>query len=420
MLNSRRLFEQYVSDINLQLLNGPFAVVMIGIDHFASINEVYGYDVGDEVLDLSRDRLQSGLRDTDRLVSLPGDAFVLLLRSTESPHEIHAVTERINSLLKQPYFIRGKVLNISACIGVVNSFQSGTSSETLLKRASIALRAAKSQGAGTIHFFEGAMEDHIATRQTLATDLRKALLLRQLEVHYQPQVDVKSRRLIGFEALLRWRHPQLGMIAPGDFITLAEENGMIATIGDWVLRTACRQAANLPESLVIAVNASPLQFTGASFVTSVERALDVSKLAASRLEIEITEGLLLKNSQPVLEILNHLHNRGVRLAMDDFGTGYSSLSQLAKLPFDTIKIDRSLIGNSSKQKAIVRSIAVLGAGIGMSVLAEGIETAQELEDIHLAGCHSAQGYLFGKAVSAKEVVPLAHRLLHEIDGQELT
>jgi diguanylate cyclase (GGDEF)-like protein len=402
-LEGRKIFTAEVAAIYAEQPSPSFAVLVIGMDGFTSINELYGHAFGDELLELGFERLRSALREQDPVLRLHGDEFVVLLRPSRSAEDTEQVAERLTNLLQRPYLINGVVLNGSASIGVAQAPQSNTKFGILLQHASTALRAAKAAAPGTVRFFDAAMRERIATHHALVGDLRKALLLHQFEVHYQPQIHIPTRALVGLEALLRWRHPKMGLISPGNFIPLAEDTGMIVKIGEWVLRTACKQAASLPSNIVVAVNASPLQFKNGLFLDSVKRALTLSHLPPSRLEVEITEGLLLRDSRSVLSILDDLHDEGVRLAMDDFGTGYSSLVQLAKLPFDNIKIDRSLIGIAAKKRAIVRSIVVLGEGLGMSVLAEGIETEEELDAVRSDGCAHAQGYLFGKPIPAADI-----------------
>ncbi len=387
----------------------PFAVLRIGMDDFRLVNETHGHAIGDEVLELAERRLQAAVREHEVVVRLPGDELAVLLHTVESVMRAGAAADRLNDLLQRVYLVQGEVVNVTACIGVSLAPEDGTHAELLLQRAGAALQCAKAAGIGMVQFFEPAMEEDRKKRHSLSLDLRKALLLQQFEVHYQPQVDVQSQTLTGFEALLRWRHPDLGWIPPMNFIPLAEEIGLMGMIGDWVLRTACEQAALLPAHLVIAVNASPVQFKSGLFAHSVEAALRRAGISGSRIEIEITEGLLLKNEAMVVAALHSLHRLGVRLAMDDFGTGYSSLGQLAKLPFDKIKIDRSLVGGTAKERAIVRAIATLGGGIGMATVAEGIETPAQLAHAEADGCNVAQGYFFGRPVPATELPALLER-----------
>lgn len=408
MLESRECFDRNVANL-VQEADPSFAVLLVGLDRFKGLNETLGTAIGDQLLNTASKRLLSALREKDRVLRMPRDEFAILLHPVRSANVSDIVAERFVDLLNRPFLVQGQVINLTASIGIALAPQSGIDGDTLLRRAGIALQCAKSIGAGKIRLFEPAMEDRLIARRTLISDLRKALLLRQLEVFYQPQVDLASEALIGFEALLRWHHPERGWVSPAEFIPLAEENGLIETIGDWVLRTACQEAAKLPQHIVMAVNVSPLQFRTGSFLRSIEDALTIAGLPANRLEIEITEGVLLKNGQDVVTMLNDLRAMGVRLAMDDFGTGYSSLGQLSKLPFNTIKIDRSLIAGGPKERHIVRAIAMLGTALGMTTLAEGIETEEQLINTRSEGCNSAQGYLFGKAVPASQLAAVLTR-----------
>ncbi len=388
-----------------------FAMLLVGLDGSTALKDILGFAFEQELMDLTTQRLQSSLREQDRLLRLDGDEFLVMIHPAHRGQDIEAIATRLIDLLRRPYVLQGQVVNMIADIGVALVPGSGNTYELLRRRAGIALQQARAAGHGTVTTFNSEMEHRLVARHILTGDLRKALLLRQLEVHYQPQVNIATQQLTGFEALLRWRHPEFGLVSPAEFIPLAEEIGMIGLIGDWVLRTACRQVASLSDTLTIAVNASPLQFRDVSFAKSIESALAAAALCPSRLEIEITEGVLLQNSTTILATLNDLHAMGARLAMDDFGTGYSSLSQLAKLPFDTLKIDRSLIGPGLKHRAIVRSIVVLSEGLGMSTLAEGIECEEERLHAFEDGCLYAQGYLFGKAIPASEIAQAAARLL---------
>ena len=412
-LASKSYFENAVKEVLARTPHEPVSVLMLDLDRFKAVNDTLGHAVGDSVLRLAAERLKSSVRKTDIVARLGGDEFAILVHPSPSMDEPVAIAQRVLDLVQRTYLIEGQLVNIGVSIGIARSPGDGEQYARLLRNADLALYHSKNSGRSSFHFFDAHMERRAQARRTNEIELRRALALRQLEVHYQPQVSTVIGRLVGFEALLRWRHPERGMIPPGDFLPMAEEIGLIVPIGDWVLRTACREATQWPEDIIIAVNASPLQFDAGNFADSVQRALSVTGLPGERLEIEITEGILLRNDGAVLETLHRIREMNVRIAMDDFGTGYASLSQLARFPFDKIKIDRSLAGfegNDAKQRAIVRAITALGQSLGVCTLAEGVESADQLARLQVDGCTSVQGYFFGKAAPAAELKNIISQL----------
>jgi len=385
---------------------GP-AALLVDLDRFKAVNDTLGHPVGDALLRLVAKRLRSVLRPGDVVARLGGDEFALLVPPIPEPVDLAPLAKRIVDVLGRPYLIDGHLVNIGASIGVAQAPRDGREHSQLLRSADLALYHAKASGRSTWSFFAPHMDARALARRALEIDLRKALALREFELHYQPQVDLETDSIVGFEALLRWRHPGRGLVSPADFVPLAEEIGLIVPLGEWVLREACHQAARWPDGMSVAVNVSPHQFADtARLVGLVARSLASSGLPGRRLEIEITESVLLRHEQAVLEALHRLRAMDVRVAMDDFGTGYSSLSQLHSFPFDKIKIDRSFVkdrDDAAGQAAVIRAITALGASLGMSTIAEGVETSEQLARIRAEGCTSVQGYLFSQPVPVDQV-----------------
>jgi diguanylate cyclase (GGDEF)-like protein len=389
-------------------------VLCLDLDHFKAVNDTLGHPVGDALLRTVGERLRSVLRETDTVARLGGDEFAVLQGAggDPQPQAASALAKRVVDLVGRPYALEGHLVNVGASVGVALAPADGEDADALLKAADLALYRAKEEGRGTWRFFEPGMDARMRARRALELDLRKALALREFELAYQPQLDLGSDRVAGFEALLRWQHPERGLIPPAEFVPLAEEIGLIAPIGEWVLRTACREAAGWPEGVGVAVNLSPAQFKSHHLVPAVRAALAASGLPGRRLELEITEGVLLQDNEANLATLRELRALGVRVAMDDFGTGYSSLSYLRSFPFDKIKIDRSFVSGLAtdpESAAIVRAIAGLGASLGMATTAEGVETAEQMRRIRAEGCLQVQGYLVSRPVPAAEVAALIAR-----------
>jgi predicted signal transduction protein with EAL and GGDEF domain len=338
---------------------------------------------------------------------LGGDEFAIVQTLSGAPREVEALAERVISRLKAPYELFGRCVVAGVSIGIATALESGTSSDLLLRNVDMALYRAKANGRGTYRFFEPEMDAEVQARLAIEADLQQALEQNQFEVFYQPFHNLETGRLSGFEALLRWRHPERGLIPPAQFVPLAEELGLISAIGAWVLRMACADAVTWPEGLKVAVNLSPVQFRTNDVVQAVSTALAESGLNPHRLELEITESALLQDNAGTVAMLHRLRALGTRIALDDFGTGYSSLSYLRSFPFDKIKVDRSFVREMNARpdcEVIVNSIAGLAANLGMTTTAEGVENDDQLDLVRKAGCTEGQGYHFGRPAPASELM----------------
>ena len=374
------------------------AVLCLDLDRFKSINDFLGHPVGDELLKAVARRLKDCVREGDMVARLGGDEFAVVqsgknVQATEAAR----LAGRLVETIAAPYDVNGQQMVIGVSIGLSLSPVDGIDPDQLLKNADMALYRAKAEGRGTFRFFELGMDARAQARRLLELDLRAGLLRGEFEVYYQPIQNLKSERIMGFEALVRWNHPQRGLIPPLEFIPLAEETGLIVPIGAWVLSRACEDAAGWSQPVRVAVNLSPAQFKNRDLISTVMDALTATGLPANRLELEITESVLLQDSDATLATLHKLRGLGVRISMDDFGTGYSSLSYLRSFPFDKIKIDRSFVQDVTGREdsiAIVRAVAGLGKSLGISTTAEGVETADQLQLLRAEGCTEVQGYLF--------------------------
>ena len=385
------------------------AVLCLDFDHFKTVNDTLGHSIGDALLRAATERLLGCVRETDTVARLGGDEFAVIQVALEGPHEAGALAERIVERMAAPFILDAHQVVIGTSVGIALAPNDGLAADDLLKKADLALYRAKSDGRSAYRFFEPDMDASMQARRRLELELRNALGAGQFELHYQPLVNLDTGQISSFEALLRWRHPERGDIAPSEFIPLAEEIGVIIPIGEWVIHQACRDAANWPSHIHIAVNLSPVQFKSRKLVETITLALTNSGLPATRLELEITESVLLNDSEVTLTTLRRIKALGVRISMDDFGTGYSSLSYLRSFPFDRIKIDRSFIrdiGESEDCVAIVRAVTSLGASLGMATIAEGVETAEQLEKLRKEGCTEVQGFYLGSPKSLAEIGPL--------------
>ncbi|WP_114950789.1 bifunctional diguanylate cyclase/phosphodiesterase [Sphingosinicella terrae] len=377
----------------------PVAILCLDLDGFKAINDLLGHSAGDELLVGVAWRLRTAVGEDGLVARLGGDEFAVLQRGGPQPAAAGLLAERIITALEAPFDIGGRPARISASIGIALFPADADAPGSLIKNADLALYRAKAEGRGLTRFYEAAMDEALRQRRQLESDLRSAIEQGELHVHYQPLADLASGSIVGFEALLRWNHPQLGPISPEVFVRLAEEGGMIDRLGEWVLRQACSEAAGWNPPLKLSVNLSPLQFLFDDLVGSIERVLAETGLDPARLDLEVTEGLLIKDAAAALAILQRLKALGVQISMDDFGTGYSSLSYFRMFPFDKVKIDRSFVQEMTanpQARAIIRSVIGLGRGLGMPVVAEGVETPEQLEALRAEGCDQVQGYLISR------------------------
>ena len=384
---------------------GLFALHCLDLDQFKVINDTLGHPAGDALLIEAGKRVQAAAKG-HFVARLGGDEFVVLQTVGEDRNAIDRLARDILEAMAQPLTIDSNELVPSTSIGIAISPDDGADGETLLRNADLALYRAKEAGRGTFAFFEESLNERAQQRRQLETDLRVALDLGQLELHYQPLFDLEQNRVCSFEALLRWNHPSRGQISPVEFIPVAEDTGLIVPIGAWVIREACNRAASWPEHIRIAVNVSPVQFHRGSLNETILRALAVSGLAPGRLEVEITESIFLEGGDATLKLLHSLRSLGVRVALDDFGTGYSSLSYLQSFPFDKLKIDRSFIQNLLTREgasAIVRAITELAHALNIETTAEGVEETAQLMELRAHGCSSVQGFLFAEPMTAADV-----------------
>ena len=385
------------------------AVLCIDLDHFKDVNDTLGHAIGDKVLKQASARLWGNTRETDVLARLGGDEFSLLLKPVEKAADAAQIAERIVKSMSSPFNIDGHQIQIGASVGIAMAPADGEDTDTLMKNADLALYRAKSEGRSTYHFFENGMDAAIQHRRAIEAGLRQALARNELRLVFQPLVGLKENRVTCLEALLRWDHAERGTVPPSEFIPVAEETGLIVSIGEWVLREACRAAAGWPTLARVAVNLSPVQFKNRRLFETVQQALADAGLPPTRLELEITESLLLNDNEHTLQTLHRLRALGVRISMDDFGTGYSSLSYLRSFPFDKIKIDRTFMRDLSRKGdslAIIRAVIGLGHSLGMSTTAEGVETEEQLRAVREQGCSEVQGFYFSPPLSPTAVIGL--------------
>ncbi len=408
-LPNRKLFtEKLASALLRRRGDQQVMVAYIDLDDFKMINDTLGHPAGDSVLRTVAEQLRAEFPDAE-LARLGGDEFAVLIDKIDDRASLGNIADHLQRCLQRPMTLNGQHAACSASIGIAMAPGDGEDDNTLMKNADLALYRAKRDGKAAYHFFEPALDEAARQRRQLELDLRTAIREGGFELHFQPLYSVAEQRLTGFEALIRWNHPQRGQVSPSEFIPLAEETGLVIPIGEWVLREACHQASTWPGDVSVAVNVSPKQFVASSLASSVISTLASSGLAPHRLELEITENVFIADVEATLSTLHGLRDLGVKIALDDFGTGYSSLSYLRSFPFDKVKIDRSFVedlGTSRNGHAVIRAITTLAEALGMQTLAEGVEDIAQFEVLRREGCQNIQGFLFSKPVAAQAVADM--------------
>ena len=412
-LPNRVLFREHLErELNRINPDDQLAVLFLDVDEFKSVNDSLGHQVGDELLRSIAVSLSGCLKATDFIARLGGDEFAIVLTAVKCPEDVAGLVARIYDAIRAPYDCLGHRLTTDASIGIALAPRDGTNLDRILQNADLAMYSAKSDGRRTYRFFEPDMEMRVKARRALETDLRQAIVDGGFEVYYQPVIDLGTDKVCGCEALVRWHHPERGLISPAEFIPVAEQSGLIDQLGEWVLTTACAEAATWPDNIKLAVNVSPAQFKSDTMALRVVAALSASGLAASRLELEITEAVLIRDDDATLAILHQLRAIGVRIALDDFGTGYSSLSYLHRFPFDKIKIDRAFVTDIAEEQgssSIVQAVINIASARKMTTTAEGVETEQQKEILRSLGCTEMQGYLFSRAQPVADIRTLLSR-----------
>jgi diguanylate cyclase (GGDEF)-like protein len=406
-LPNRKLFSEQLEQAFKRTRRGEtLAVLYLDLDHLKRVNDTLGHPVGDKLLKGVADRLRGCVREIDLVARLSGDEFAIIQSSLDRASDAADLAVRVREAIHAPFDLNGHEVTVDISVGISIAPNDATELNELLKTADIALYEAKNTGRGTYCFYQTEMNERMQARSKLERDLQSALTNGEFELFYQPIVNLEHNKIKTFEALLRWRHPARGLVSPMEFISVAEETGLIGALGEWVLRTACAEAAKWPDDIAVAVNVSAIQLTSKNLINAVVGALASARLPANRLILEITESVFLENTFANLATLKSVHKLGVRFAMDDFGTGYSSLGYLLSFPFSKIKIDRSFIAglpDRPESCAVVRAIADLGRNLNMRVVAEGVETVEQLEQVRMLGCTDIQGYLISAPRPAADI-----------------